>query len=307
MRLAKLVVAVLTVLGTGVVVAPAATAADRTYTYTIETRGPVSSDVGYFATMARATFAHSAGWGLGGRLGFTQVPSGGNFRLILATPAQVAAASPSCSAQWSCRVGELVLINEQRWNGGSASWPYSVHNYRHYVINHEVGHWLGLGHQNCPGAGAPAPVMQQQSISLGGCRAQIWPLAFEKATVAQRHGIQSWFTDRGPVLGGGAQMQAGEWLTSPSDRYRFAMQADGNAVLYAGSRVLWHSRTNGNPGSRIVMQGDGNLVVYSPAGRPLWHSVTQGSPGARLVLQDDGNLVVYARDNRPLWNTGPDR
>jgi hypothetical protein len=43
------------------------------------------------------------------------------------------------------------------------------------VINHETGHWLGQGHRYCPRRGAYAPVMQQQSISLQGCRAHIWP------------------------------------------------------------------------------------------------------------------------------------
>jgi len=47
------------------------------------------------------------------------------------------------------------------------------------VINHETGHWLGLGHSQCPASGAPAPIMQQQSIDLQGCVINSWPLAGE--------------------------------------------------------------------------------------------------------------------------------
>jgi predicted Zn-dependent protease len=43
------------------------------------------------------------------------------------------------------------------------------------MVNHEVGHYLGLGHVGCPKKGAKAPVMMQQSISLGGCVPEAWP------------------------------------------------------------------------------------------------------------------------------------
>ena len=63
----------------------------------------------------------------------------------------------------------------------------TLHNvyelYAAVVVNHETGHWLGLGHASCPGRGRPAPVMQQQSIGMQGCTPNAWPLDGELAGV----------------------------------------------------------------------------------------------------------------------------
>ncbi len=54
------------------------------------------------------------------------------------------------------------------------------------------------------------------------------------------------------------------------------MQSDGNLVWYEGSRVVWHTNTDGNPGARLVVQNDGNAVIYSSSNRALWQTRTAG-------------------------------
>ena len=66
------------------------------------------------------------------------------------------------------------MINLDRWLGAVPDFRGNVALYRHYVINHEVGHQLGYHHQACPGPGRPAPVMQQQTLGLDGCLANGW-------------------------------------------------------------------------------------------------------------------------------------
>lgn len=168
---------------------PSATAAvpgevpQRTITYDVRVRGAVQTDAGDFARVAARTFHDRRGWSLGGSVRFTQVPSGGAFTLWLAAPSSMRSFSSVCSAQYSCRVGRNVIINDERWRTGTASWP-AVREYRQYVLNHELGHWLGLGHVSCSGPGAPASVMQQQSKGLGGCRSATWPLEQERRAAA---------------------------------------------------------------------------------------------------------------------------
>jgi hypothetical protein len=188
-----------------------ASAHSYSYSYTVETRGAVGSDVRAFAAIARSTLADARGWSLGGAISYRQVRSGGQFRLVLATPAAVAAASPGCSPRWSCRVGDLVLVNEQRWNTGSATWTGGLARYRQYVINHEVGHWLGLGHRRCPAPGSPAPVMQQQSLRLDGCTGNTWPLPSETGAVAAARGLPAAPADSGSRRGTGGRLPR-DWI-----------------------------------------------------------------------------------------------
>jgi hypothetical protein len=151
-------------------------------TYHVATRGRISAKPATFKRQAQATFEDPRGW-RGAGVAFRRVARRGDFTLVLSQASQVPSFSSGCSAQWSCRVGRFVIINQTRWLRASPVWNHagrSLRDYRHMVVNHESGHWLGHGHRGCTGRRDPAPVMQQQSIDLGGCRPNPWPTGPER-------------------------------------------------------------------------------------------------------------------------------
>lgn len=153
-----------------------------TVTYDVSTKGVITASLAEFRQQANQTLNDARGWSRMGVV-FKEVASGGQFTLVLSEASQVPSFSPGgCDAQYSCRAGRYVIINQDRWMGATTSWNSAggaLRDYRHMVVNHETGHWLGHGHQACGGAGQAAPVMQQQSISLQGCTFNAWPLASE--------------------------------------------------------------------------------------------------------------------------------
>lgn len=154
----------------------------RRVTYSVTTRGAITTSVAVFRRQAQQTYDDARGWRAGGTE-FRRVPRGGDLTLVLAAAGTLPSFSPSCSTMWSCRVGRFVVINQERWKHASPAWNAAgraLRDYRHMVVNHETGHWLGRGHVGCPGPGRPAPVMMQQSKGLAGCRFNPWPLPGER-------------------------------------------------------------------------------------------------------------------------------
>lgn len=150
-------------------------------TYRVETRGNTEVDQEGFAQTANETLKDARGWSRMG-IDFQRVQEGGQFTLVLSEASQMTSFSSGCDRVYSCRAGQYVIINQDRWLGATDSWNAaggSLRDYRHMVINHEVGHWLGHDHAYCGGPGQPAPVMQQQSINLQGCSFNPWPLDSE--------------------------------------------------------------------------------------------------------------------------------
>ena len=149
----------------------------RTVTYVVRTNGRITANVREFARQAAETYADARGW-RGKGVQFRRVRSGGSFTLVLANASTLPSYSSVCSTMWSCRVGRYVVINQTRWLHASPAWNRagrSRRDYRHMVVNHETGHWLGKGHATCPGRGRLAPVMMQQSKGTQGCRLNPWP------------------------------------------------------------------------------------------------------------------------------------
>ena len=143
-------------------------------TYRVEVETGTAQGAPVFAEAVDATLADPASWGGQGRWALQRVStSGADFVIRLATPATVdkvcATVGLDTRGYVSCRAGNLVMINLNRWLAAVPEYRGDVALYRQYVINHEVGHLLGYGHQACPGPGRLAPVMQQQSFRLNGC------------------------------------------------------------------------------------------------------------------------------------------
>jgi hypothetical protein len=145
--------------------------------FDIEIEAGIGIDPDQFAAEVDRTLGDSRSWIGNGHTGFRRVASGGALHIIVASPDTVdrLCAPLNTAGYYSCRRGSKVILNVNRWTGATSWWPAPLKTYRRYLVNHEVGHYLGYGHVSCPGPGRLAPVMQQQTISLGGCIANGWP------------------------------------------------------------------------------------------------------------------------------------
>ncbi|WP_250006399.1 DUF3152 domain-containing protein [Actinoplanes sp. M2I2] len=131
-----------------------------------------------FAAAADAALADPRGWIRGHRWRFRRAGPGQphDFTLYLATPVTRDRLCDDVPEGYtSCRNGDRVVLNVARWAGGVPFYRGKLTTYRQYMVNHEVGHRLGHGHERCPGPGEPAPVMQQQTLGLHGCTVNPWP------------------------------------------------------------------------------------------------------------------------------------
>lgn len=153
--------------------------ADRVVTVRVEVEDGLPVDGEAFAGFVMDTLNDERGWGHDGAVSFARTDGEPEFRVVLASPDQVdeMCAPLATGGEYSCgRYGHAAL-NAMRFAQATEEFlaDGSITAYRQYLVNHEVGHLLGHQHQDCPGNGEVAPLMQQQTITLDGCLPNAWP------------------------------------------------------------------------------------------------------------------------------------
>lgn len=151
------------------------------YSYVVYVERGLGVDPLEFAREVFGVLSDRRSWIKTGRIAFQQVAKGGNTQCVLASPPTVdkLCVPLQTEGEVSCCMGSRVVLNIDRWMGAVPHWTGSLRTYRQMVVNHEFGHRTGHGHGYCPGAGERAPVMQQQTYGLQGCRENSWPLPSE--------------------------------------------------------------------------------------------------------------------------------
>lgn len=147
-------------------------------TFDVEIEGGLGLDGAVFAAEVVRVLSDPRSWIATGALQLQRVDSGtADLHIALVSPDHVEAQCPGyqTNGYTSCRYGDRAVINLARWSVGVEDYNGFLAEYREYVINHEVGHYFGHAHVGCPGPGAKAPVMMQQTLDVEQCVINAWP------------------------------------------------------------------------------------------------------------------------------------
>ncbi|WP_416968363.1 DUF3152 domain-containing protein [Streptomyces sp. 4F14] len=160
----------------------------RKYSYRVDVEQGLGLDGGLFAQAVQKTLNDNRSWAHNGARTFERIYSGRpDFVITLASPGTTAfwcdkSGLDTTQDNVSCNstATERVMINAYRWAQGSETYGDQMYLYRQMLINHEVGHRLGYGHETCDKQGDLAPVMQQQTkfLVFKGIRCRPNPWAY---------------------------------------------------------------------------------------------------------------------------------
>lgn len=154
----------------------------RVVRWSLEAEQGLGMDLDEVARVVRSTLLDRRGWERADGVRFVHVPAWRvargervQVRITLASPRTTdrLCAPLTTRGEVSCWQDGRAVLNSRRWLTGAPAYRGDLAGYRTYLVNHEVGHGLGYGHERCPRAGRRAPVMMQQTLGVGRCTA--WP------------------------------------------------------------------------------------------------------------------------------------
>ncbi|HEX6346214.1 DUF3152 domain-containing protein [Umezawaea sp.] len=138
------------------------------HTFTVEVEDGVRTAEGdaAFGTVVQQVLDDPRGWTAGGATAFRRIDAGEPDLRVRLTAQRTARELCGFELPFdtSCRIGGVVHLSAARWTRGATAFD-DLADYRRYMVNHEVGHFLGHPHEPCDAHGSPAPVMMQQTFS----------------------------------------------------------------------------------------------------------------------------------------------
>ncbi|WP_261993068.1 DUF3152 domain-containing protein [Streptomyces sp. adm13(2018)] len=149
--------------------------------YRVQVEEGIALSASDTAAEIQRILAHPRGWAAHGRGRFQLVAEEeADFVIRIATPDTADALclrqGMDTGGELNCETTDGVVVNLKRWMLGSPTFAGEAAEYRHLIINHEVGHEIGIRqHMGCPGPGRLAPAMMQQIKGLDGCRSNAFP------------------------------------------------------------------------------------------------------------------------------------
>lgn len=156
-----------------------APAGRATHSVRIEVEEGLPISVEEFSEFVMASLNDERSWAKDGAFAFSRTDGEASIRIMLASPSTTdgLCVPLETNGKWSCGRNGRVVINADRWINNAPAFAEAggdIVSYRHYLLNHEIGHLIGFDHVSCTTPGQAAPVMVQQSMSLEGCTPNGW-------------------------------------------------------------------------------------------------------------------------------------
>lgn len=152
------------------------------YKITVPDSGIAHEELSFSIEVLR-TLSEPDGWPRAD-VSFCPVAYEPDIDIVLAKPDTVdlLCAPINTGGKVSCAIHGQAIINYKRWTEATKAWD-DLADYRRYVINHEVGHIMGMIHRHRCTKSGMAPLMMQQSRDRLKCEPNSYPTSHESLSL----------------------------------------------------------------------------------------------------------------------------